>query len=112
MRKRGLKRNKLTYPFALKACAGAEALEDGRQVHEEIVKHGLDDDVYVENNLVHFYGCCKKIMDAKKVFDEMVERTVVSWNAVITACVENFCIEDALGYFVKMKDCGFHHVQI
>ena len=46
------------------------------------------------------------------MFDEMVERTVVSWNAVITACVENFCIEDALGYFVKMKDCGFHHVQI
>ncbi|XVF58277.1 hypothetical protein PTKIN_Ptkin07bG0052000 [Pterospermum kingtungense] len=107
MRKRGLKRNKLTYPFVLKACAGAGALEDGRQVHGEIVKHGLDDDVYVENNLVNFYGCCKKIMDAKKVFDEMDERTVVSWNAVITACVENFCIEDALGYFVNMKDCGF-----
>ncbi|XVE83774.1 hypothetical protein DITRI_Ditri16bG0113500 [Diplodiscus trichospermus] len=107
MRKRGLKRNKLTYPFVLKACAEAEALEDGRKVHGEVVKHGLDDDVYIENNLVHFYGCCKKIMDAKKVFDEMVERTVVSWNAVITSCIENFCIEDALGYFFKMKDCGF-----
>ncbi|KAB2033981.1 hypothetical protein ES319_D04G053300v1 [Gossypium barbadense] len=107
MRKRGLKRNKLTYPFVLKACSEAEALEEGRQVHGEIVKHGLDDDVYVDNNLVHFYGCCKKIMDAKKVFDEMCERTVVSWNVVITTCVENFCIEDALGYFVKMRDCGF-----
>ncbi|XVF16626.1 hypothetical protein REPUB_Repub10bG0048700 [Reevesia pubescens] len=107
MRKRGLKRNKLTYPFVLKACAGAEALEEGKQVHGEIIKHGLDDDVYVDNNLVHFYGCCKKIMDAKHVFDEMGERTVVSWNAVITACVENFCIDDALGYFVKMWDCGF-----
>ncbi|GMJ09301.1 hypothetical protein like AT2G36730 [Hibiscus trionum] len=107
MRKRGLKRNKLTYPFVLKACSGAEALEEGRQVHGEIVKHGLDDDVYVNNNLVHFYGCCKKIMDAKKVFDEMWERTVVSWNAVITACVENFCVVDALGYFVKMRDSGF-----
>lgn len=108
MRKGGLKRNKLTYPFVLKACAGAEAFEDGRQVHGEIVKHGLDDDVYVENNLVNFYGCCKKIMDAKKVFDEMCERTVVSWNAMITACVENCCFEDALGYFVNMKDSGFN----
>ncbi|XP_039009810.1 LOW QUALITY PROTEIN: pentatricopeptide repeat-containing protein At2g36730-like [Hibiscus syriacus] len=107
MRKRGLKRNKLTYPFVLKVCTGVEALEEGRQIHGEIVKHGLDDDVYVNNNLVHFYGCCKMIMDAKKLFDEMWERTVVSWNAVITACVENFCVEDALGYFIKMRDCGF-----
>ncbi|XP_022740006.1 pentatricopeptide repeat-containing protein At2g36730 [Durio zibethinus] len=107
MRKRGFKRNKLTYPFVLKACAGAEALEEGRQVHGEIVKHGLDDDVYVDNNLVYFYGCCEKIMYAKKVFDEMGDRTIVSWNAMISAFVENFCIEDALGYFVKMRDCGF-----
>ncbi|KAE8661334.1 Pentatricopeptide repeat-containing protein [Hibiscus syriacus] len=54
-----------------------------------------------------YASCCKKIVDAKKVFDEMWERTVVSWNAVITACVENSYFEDALGYFVKMRDCGF-----
>ncbi|OMP09995.1 hypothetical protein COLO4_04925 [Corchorus olitorius] len=107
MRKRGHRRNKLTYPFVLKACAGAEALKEGRQAHGEIVKHGLDDDVYVQNNLVNFYGCCKEIVDANKVFDEMGERTVVSWNAVITASVENFRVKDAIGYFVKMRDCGF-----
>ncbi|TXG57556.1 hypothetical protein EZV62_015385 [Acer yangbiense] len=50
---------------------------------------------------------CKKIMDAYKVFDEMGERSVVSWNAVITACVESCWLGDAIGYFVKMMDFGF-----
>jgi pentatricopeptide repeat protein len=37
----------------------------------------------------------------------MFVRTVVSWNAVITACVENSWLGDGMVYFVKMRDCGF-----
>ena len=33
------------------------------------------------NNLIHFYKCCKKIVDAMKVFNEMPKRIVVSWNS-------------------------------
>lgn len=83
------------------------ALKEGRQVHVDVVKLGLDCDVYVQNNLVHFYGACKKIKDALRVFDEMSERTVVSWNAVLTACVYNLRLNDGIEYFVKMRDCGF-----
>ena len=55
----------------------------------------------------NFYGSCKKVLDARKVFDEMGERSVVSWNAVLTACVESCWLGDAIGYFVKMMDFGF-----
>ncbi|KAI4346603.1 hypothetical protein L6164_007485 [Bauhinia variegata] len=40
----------------------------------------------------------------ERAFDE---RTIVSWNSVITACVENLWFADAIKYFVKMRDCGF-----
>lgn len=76
-------------------------------MHSEAVKLGLVYDVYVNNNLIHFYGSCKKIKDACKVFDEMPERSLVSWNAVITACVENTWFSEAIGYFVKMMGSGF-----
>ena len=33
------------------------------------------------NNLIHFYGCCKKIVDARKVSDEMPKR-FVEWSSV------------------------------
>ncbi|KAK1582218.1 hypothetical protein Q3G72_012934 [Acer saccharum] len=107
MKRRGVRPNKLTFPFLFKACAESFALEEGKQIHVEVVKCGLACDVYVNNNLVHFYGSCKKVMDARKVFDEMGERSVVSWNAVITACVESCWLGDAIGYFVKMMDFGF-----
>ncbi|KAI9153951.1 hypothetical protein LWI28_018953 [Acer negundo] len=71
------------------------------------MKCGLACDVYVNNNLVHFYGSCKKVMDTRKVFDEMDERSVVSWNAMITTCIESCWFGDAVGYFVKMIDFGF-----
>uniref|UniRef100_A0A2P2PIL7 Uncharacterized protein MANES_01G091500 n=1 Tax=Rhizophora mucronata TaxID=61149 RepID=A0A2P2PIL7_RHIMU len=107
MRREGLKPNKLTFPFLLKGCAACYALEEGKQVHVDVVKFGLGCDVYVNNNLIHFYGSCKKILDASKVFDEMSLRTVVSWNSVITACVESSWLGDAIGYILEMKNSEF-----
>ena len=107
MKRRGVIPNKLTFPFLFKACAESFALEEGKQIHVEVVKCGLACDVYVNNNLVHFFGSCKKVLDARTVFDDMGERSVVSWNAVLTACVESCWLGDAIGYFVKMMDFGF-----
>jgi cell division protease FtsH len=78
---------------------------EGKQVHANVVKIGFDSDVYV--NLINFNGCCKKIVYARKVFDEMCVRTVVSWNSVMTACVESVWLSEGIGYFFKMRDCGF-----
>lgn len=76
-------------------------------MHADVFKCGLDGDVYVQNNLIHFYGSCKKILDARRLFDAMSVRTLVSWNAVITACVENSWFNDGIGYFSRMRNCGF-----
>ncbi|QCE12579.1 pentatricopeptide repeat-containing protein At2g36730 [Vigna unguiculata] len=107
MRERGAMPNKLTFPFLIKSCAAASALGEGKQVHADAFKCGLDSDVYVGNNLINFYGCCKRIVDARKVFDEMPDRTVVSWNSVITACVESLWLGEGIEYFFRMWGCGF-----
>lgn len=107
MRENAVKPNKLTFPFVFKSCAMADRFFEGMQVHADAFKFGLDSDVYVCNNLINFYGCCKKIVQARKVFDEMPERTVVSWNSVMTACVESDWLSDGIGYFFEMRGCGF-----
>jgi cell division protease FtsH len=107
MRENGVKCNKLTYPFIFKSCAMGLLLFEGKQVHADIVKIGFDSDVYICNNLINFYGCCKKIVYARKVFDEMCVRTIVSWNSVMTACVESVWLSEGIEYFFKMMDCGF-----
>ncbi|PON38701.1 Pentatricopeptide repeat [Trema orientale] len=107
MRVRGVRPNKLTYPFVFKACAAITALKEGRQAQVDTFKLGLDGDAYVNNTLVHFYGSCRKISDARKMFDGMPVRTVVSWNSIIAACVENLWFSDGIEYFVKMRNSGF-----
>lgn len=107
MRKRGVPPDGHTFPFVSKACALLSMLQLGRQVHGEIFKFGMDRNVYVQNTLIHFYGSCKKVLDACNLFDKMPRRTVVSCNAVITACVENSWLDSGFEYFLKMRNCGF-----
>ncbi|XP_057463476.1 pentatricopeptide repeat-containing protein At2g36730 [Actinidia eriantha] len=107
MRGHGFRPDKLTYPFLFKACAAISVLKEGEQIHTDVVKSGLDSDVYVGNTLIHFYGSCGKIGDAHKVFDEMTIRTVVSWNSIVSACVENSKFRDSAELFFRMRDCGF-----
>ncbi|XP_057969259.1 pentatricopeptide repeat-containing protein At2g36730 isoform X2 [Malania oleifera] len=42
-----------------------------------------------------------------QMFDEISCRTLVSWNAIITACVENLWLYEAIEIFIKMRKCGF-----
>ncbi|KAF8399480.1 hypothetical protein HHK36_015346 [Tetracentron sinense] len=107
MRKRGTRPDKLTFPPLLKACASIAALEEGRQIQVEIFKNGLDSNTYVQNTLIHFYGNCREISHARRVFDDMDLRTIVSWNAIISACVENSRLDDSIALFVQMRSCRF-----
>ena len=107
MKRRRIKPNKLTFPFLLNACASFLGLTAGRQIQVDVLKHGFDSDVYVGNNLIHLYGSCKKTSDARKVFDEMSERNVVSWNSIMTAFVENGKFNLANECFLEMIGAGF-----
>ncbi|PIN04717.1 hypothetical protein CDL12_22747 [Handroanthus impetiginosus] len=107
MRRLGIRPNEHTFPFLFKACASFLGLNEGRQIHGDVVKHGLHFNVYVQNTLIHLYGSCRKILDAYEVFDEMTYRTVVSWNSIISANVECSWFYDSIELFVKMRESGF-----
>ncbi|KAK6160067.1 hypothetical protein DH2020_003448 [Rehmannia glutinosa] len=95
--------DKHTFPFVLKACAYLFALSEGKQTHAHVLKHGFGSDVYVNNSLIHFYASCGHSEIARKVFDKMPERSLVSWNVIIDALVQMGEFDDALRMFVEMK---------
>ncbi|KAL8124567.1 hypothetical protein AgCh_012285 [Apium graveolens] len=107
MRRSDTKPDHMTYPFLFKACATLSSYQEGRQVHADVVKNGLHCDVYLLNSLIHFYGSCGKMSFACQVFDEMVDRTVVSWNSIISSCVENSRFGDGIMYFTRMRGLGY-----
>ncbi|XP_057839051.2 pentatricopeptide repeat-containing protein At3g26782, mitochondrial [Cryptomeria japonica] len=79
----GIQADKMTFPFVLKACARFSSLQEGMEIHCHIVKSGFEADVFVRTALVNMYVKCGVLEDARRLFDKMSQRTVVSWTAMI-----------------------------
>lgn len=78
-----------TYSFLLKAAANLTESNLGKQLHCCCCKVGLaSSHVYVQTALVDMYGKCGCLVDAKKVFDKMMIRNSVTWNALFTGFVK------------------------
>ncbi|MCL7050907.1 hypothetical protein MKW94_022122 [Papaver nudicaule] len=96
--------NKHTFPFVLKACAFLSSLSVGKQIHGHILKLGFGSDKYVSNSLIHFYVSCGCLDLSVKVFEEMPDRNLVSWSAMIDGFVQSGEFFAALRKFVEMQD--------
>lgn len=83
LQRMGLRPDNFTYPFVLKACACSSLLWEGRMLHCIVSKTGFCSDSFVRNALLHMYAACREIGFARRVFDEMGERDVVSWSSMI-----------------------------
>ncbi|KAK6929659.1 Pentatricopeptide repeat [Dillenia turbinata] len=103
----GVLPNNFTYPVVLKACAGLADLNLGKSLHGCVVKYGFDDDLHVQNTLIHMYcGCDGGIAFARKVFDGMPVLDFVSWSAMIGGYARLRHLDDVLKLFGKMTDLG------
>ncbi|KAK9747713.1 hypothetical protein RND81_02G010800 [Saponaria officinalis] len=92
------------YSSVLEICAENKALKEGQQIHAHVItSNGHNNLVFLRTKLVFMYGKCGSVLDAKKVFDEMPERTIFSWNAMLGAYVSNGHPWDALELYREMR---------
>ncbi|KAK9146643.1 hypothetical protein Sjap_006546 [Stephania japonica] len=106
MRQSSVQPNDFTLPCTFKACGALREPPAGRQVHGLAVKCGLIGDVFVGCSAFDMYCKCGCWDDARKVFDEMPERNVATWNAYISNSVFEGRIGDAFGAFVEFRCVG------
>jgi len=106
MRVAGMKPNHFTFVSILQACTFLGALDLGMQVHAWAVKKELAGNVYLGGALLHLYANCGNIEDARKVFDRMYERNVVSWTAIIAGYAGQGCANESLDLFNQMRLVG------
>ncbi|KAL3675360.1 hypothetical protein R1sor_025308 [Riccia sorocarpa] len=102
MQRQGVKPDKFTFVSILNACAAVRDLEQGKLAHEEIIRSGVKLNIFVWNALVDMYIKCGSIDDARRVFDRMCQRDVVSWTAMISAYLKTGACETALDLFDRM----------
>lgn len=107
IRKEDIFQDKVTFVCALDACASLGSLKEGQDVHADIIADGSDQDMVVGNALVTMYGKSGDLSSAIIVFSKVLERDVVSWSAIISACAQNGHAKEALNLFSLMKLEGF-----
>ncbi|CAN4103898.1 unnamed protein product [Withania somnifera] len=106
MEETGLRANEVTVVAVLAACADLGALELGRRIHEYSKKSGFMRNVYIRNTLIDMYIKCGCLEAAEDVFEEMKERTIVSWSAMIQGLAMHGRGDEALELFNEMINVG------
>ena len=89
MRQEHVQADKITYLNILKACAGPLSLKWGREVHVLIRRDGLESDIRVGTALIQMYAKCGSIEEARQAFDNLTNRSVISWTAMVGAYAQS-----------------------
>ncbi|XP_010465324.1 PREDICTED: pentatricopeptide repeat-containing protein At3g14330-like [Camelina sativa] len=89
---------------ALKACVSLKELRVGRGIHGQIVKRKEKVDQVVYNVLLKFYMERGSFDDARKVFDGMSERNIVTWNSLISVLSKKARVHEMFHLFRKMQE--------
>eukprot|EP01018_Ginkgo_biloba_P020997 Gb_22288 [translate_table: standard] len=108
MQEAGLQPDNFTFPCVLKACAGLEALEQGKEIHDCIRRSKFESDVFIGNALIAMYAKCGSIEHARNVFDKMSQKDVVSWNSMIAGYAQNGFCDEAIGLFHQLPLVGIN----
>ncbi|KAJ4704319.1 Pentatricopeptide repeat-containing protein [Melia azedarach] len=106
MRMEGFLPNNFTFPFVLKACARQLDFQLGVRIHNLIVKAGFDYDVFVKTSLLCLYARCGYLDRALEVFDEMPDKNVVSWTAIISGYINEGKLREAIDTFRNLLETG------
>ncbi|XP_042484747.1 pentatricopeptide repeat-containing protein DOT4, chloroplastic [Macadamia integrifolia] len=102
----GIDANSYTFSCVLKCFGSLGSLKGGEQAHGYLLKLGFDSHNAVGNALISFYAKCKQIKSADKVFDDLSDRDVISWNSIISGHITNGLTEVGLEIFSEMQLLG------
>ncbi|OWM72840.1 hypothetical protein CDL15_Pgr021146 [Punica granatum] len=98
VRKRRLKR----YSSLLQAFASRGSVAGGRAVHGHLLRQRVELDLHLRVSLLNFYAKCGSPAVARRMLDEMPQRDVVCWTAVIAGFVSKGCGKDGALLFSEM----------
>ncbi|XP_057873045.2 pentatricopeptide repeat-containing protein At3g24000, mitochondrial-like [Cryptomeria japonica] len=106
MQETGLHPDQFTFASVLPACAKMGDLQQGIEIHKSINNWRISSDVVVATALVDMYAKCGSIHKARDLFDEISQKNVFSWTAMIGGYAQNGFVGKALKTFKEMQLAG------
>ncbi|XP_027173835.1 pentatricopeptide repeat-containing protein At3g46790, chloroplastic-like [Coffea eugenioides] len=98
----GVRPTVATLVTAISASADVAALPKGRELHGYGWRQGFESQDKVKTALVDMYAKCGSVEVARDLFERLVDKRVVSWNAMITGYAMHGYANETLDSFNRM----------
>ncbi|XAR48473.1 hypothetical protein NMG60_11031299 [Bertholletia excelsa] len=95
-----------TYVPLLQECIKKNSVSEAQAIHAYIIKAGADEDLFLMTFLVNVYAKCRNMDNARKVFDKLSRRNVVTWTSLMIGYIQNSQPEVAIRVFREMLEVG------
>ncbi|XP_076949816.1 pentatricopeptide repeat-containing protein At2g33680-like [Bidens hawaiensis] len=87
----------------LHQCSKTRSFRPGFSLHAITIKMGFQSDIIISNHILNMYAKCAKVNLARQLFDEMPERNLVTWSAMISGYDQSGRPLYAVDMFSRMK---------
>lgn len=104
MRRRGVEISAESVAVVLSVCGDMDGVQWGKEIHGYVIRGGYEDYLFLKNALIGTYG--KKheyVGDAHKIFSEIKNKNLVSWNALISSYAESGLCDEAYAVFLQLE---------
>ncbi|KAJ0509430.1 putative tetratricopeptide-like helical domain superfamily [Helianthus annuus] len=88
--------NRTTFLSAITSCTRLSNLTYGEFIHAKIIKNRYENDGFVRSSLVNFYAKCNRLDSAHCCFDEILDKNLVCWNALLHGYSNRSCSTSVL----------------
>ncbi|KAL2487137.1 putative Pentatricopeptide repeat-containing protein [Abeliophyllum distichum] len=80
----GMQPDAVTFFGVLSSCANLGVQKVGIEIEKKIEHYGLGYNRFLKNALINMYAMCGNLARARSIFDNMPEKHLVSWTAIIS----------------------------
>ena len=85
----GVMPDKVTFISLLDTCKSSTALSQAKLIHMTILHSEIPTDTVMVTSLLNAYGKCGAVHTARALFDTMISKNIISWNAMIALYVQD-----------------------
>lgn len=112
MLEEGVKPDWFTFATTISTCADLAMLKLGMQIVAQAEKFGFCSRISVANNVITLYSKCGRTDEARKAFDSIFTKNLISWNAMMAGYAQNGQGKKVIEIFENMisMKCAPDHV--
>lgn len=90
----------------LQECMNNQSVSQTQMIHAHIIKTGTFEDLYLMTFVVNVYGKCGAMDLARKLFDDLPKKNVVTWTSLMSGYIQSSEPMVAIQVFSEMLEDG------